>query len=93
MRRSEVYRNEGNYDVRRSFSSPPLSPFRRSPPSSRSQMAFVRVATVLKLLKEVLPFHHPDWRTLTAAQLDSVRQVRSLFFGFGFKALSQSLSS
>ncbi|GAA5843272.1 hypothetical protein JCM9279_002044 [Rhodotorula babjevae] len=37
-------------------------------------MAFVRAATVLKLLNEVLPYHHPDWRTLTSAQLELARQ-------------------
>ncbi|GAA5917040.1 hypothetical protein JCM8208_000765 [Rhodotorula glutinis] len=37
-------------------------------------MAFVRAATVLKLLKEVLPYHHPDWRALTAGQFESLRQ-------------------
>ncbi|BGP42697.1 hypothetical protein JCM10449v2_006709 [Rhodotorula kratochvilovae] len=37
-------------------------------------MAFVRMATVLKLLREVLPYHHPEWRTVSQAQLASVQK-------------------
>ncbi|TNY17505.1 hypothetical protein DMC30DRAFT_405611 [Rhodotorula diobovata] len=39
-------------------------------------MTFVRAATALKLLSDVLPHHHPEWQSLTPAQANSALQVR-----------------
>lgn len=45
-------------------------------------MAFVRTATVLKLQRDVLPFHHPQWAQLdpkTQADVQKVRWVVAAF--------------
>lgn len=40
------------------------------------ETAFVRAETVLKLLQDVLPRHHPRWHAATPEQLTSAQQVR-----------------
>ncbi|GEM12334.1 STAM-binding protein [Rhodotorula toruloides] len=51
-------------------------------------MAFVRVGTILKLLQDVLPRLHPEWRTLTPDQLGAIhRRITT------FSALHASLKS
>ncbi|GAA6045229.1 hypothetical protein NBRC10513_007616 [Rhodotorula toruloides] len=42
-------------------------------------MAFVRVATILKLLHDVLPRLHPEWRTLSSDQLGAIHQRIATF--------------
>ncbi|EMS20061.1 STAM-binding protein [Rhodotorula toruloides NP11] len=42
-------------------------------------MAFVRVATILKLLQDVLPRLHPEWRTLSDEQLGAIHQRIATF--------------
>ncbi|GAA5972406.1 hypothetical protein JCM11641_001830 [Rhodosporidiobolus odoratus] len=42
-------------------------------------MAFVRTATVLKLQRDVLPYHHPEWRTLPPDQQAEIRQQSAAY--------------
>ncbi|GAA5823604.1 hypothetical protein JCM3770_003522, partial [Rhodotorula araucariae] len=37
-------------------------------------MAFVRMATAVKLLRDVLPYHHVQWRSLEQAQLAAIQK-------------------
>ncbi|GAA5821698.1 hypothetical protein JCM11251_000980 [Rhodosporidiobolus azoricus] len=42
-------------------------------------MAFVRPATVLKLQRDVLPYHHPEWRTLPPEQVAELQRQSATF--------------
>ncbi|GAA5901807.1 hypothetical protein JCM5296_002078 [Sporobolomyces johnsonii] len=55
-------------------------------------MAFIRTATVLKLVIDILPSHHPDWSSLSPAQRDEIdRQIAS--YSETYAALRQLLLS
>ena len=47
------------------------------------ETAFIRAETVLKLLQDVLPRHHPRWRTAEPEQLATARRVSLLAFFYG----------
>ncbi|GAA5853807.1 hypothetical protein JCM8547_007457 [Rhodosporidiobolus lusitaniae] len=58
-------------------------------------MAFVRTATVLKLLRDVLPYHHPEWPSLPPGQLADIQaQVAEFSTTYAqLKAFLQSRSA
>ncbi|GAA6059840.1 hypothetical protein JCM10212_003752 [Sporobolomyces blumeae] len=53
-------------------------------------LAFVRTTTVLKLVDEILPIHHPQWSTLTASQKVDL-ECLSREFSQRYAALKQLL--
>ncbi|GAA5910189.1 hypothetical protein JCM6882_001767 [Rhodosporidiobolus microsporus] len=55
-------------------------------------MAFVRTATVLKLQRDVLPYHHPEWRSLPGEQVAEL-QRQSATFAATYASLKAFLQS